>query len=369
MLARRLVHRSLGEGGSATREGGTGWRLLTGLLATLAIVASAQAPVVQWLPQASGVTVRLRGISAISPQVAWASGANGTLLRTVDGGAAWTKLPTPQGAEKLDFRDIDAVNNRVAYALSIGSGETSRIYKTADAGTTWTLQFANTDPKVFLDAMAFRDADHGFAFSDSVDGQFVILSTANGGTSWERIPADRLPPALPGEGAFAASGTNVAVFGANHVWIGTTASRVLRSSDGGRTWAIATTPIATGNATGIFSIAFKDAVLGVVVGGDYMKESQAGDNAAFTSDGGATWTLSKGISGFRSVAAWVPGTRTMIAIGPAGADRSTDDGQSWEPVVMNLAAGFDAFSFAPGTTVGWASGSGGRISRLAVSRP
>lgn len=335
-------------------------------LAVAVLAFSVQAPAQQWQPQVSGVTVRLRGISAISPLVAWASGANGTLLRTANGGESWTKLPTPQGAEKLDFRDIDAINNRIAYALSIGPGETSRIYKTVDAGTTWTLQFANTDPKVFLDAMAFRDADHGFAFSDSVDGQFVILETANGGGSWNRIPADRLPPALPGEGAFAASGTNVAVFG-THVWIGTTASRVLHSADGGRTWAIATTPVATGNATGIFSIAFKDAQHGVVVGGDYTKESQAGDNAAFTSDGGATWTLGKGISGFRSVAAWVPGTRSMIAIGPAGADRSTDDGQSWTPVVMNPAAGFDSFSLAPGTTVGWASGSGGRIAKLPIA--
>ncbi|MSO53060.1 MAG: hypothetical protein EXQ51_11730 [Acidobacteria bacterium] len=97
----------------------------------------------------------------------------------MNGGEVWTKLPTPAGAEKRDFRDLDAVSDRVAYALSIGSGETSRIYKTADGGMTWALQFANTDPKV-------------------------------------------------------------AVFGANHIWIGMTASRVLRSGDAGRTWAIAT---------------------------------------------------------------------------------------------------------------------------------
>lgn len=336
-----------------------------GVLATLAVGLSAQT--LQWQAQDSGTTSRLRGVSAVSAQVAWASGANGTLLRTVNGGATWTKLAPPAGAEKLDFRDIDAFSDQVAYALSIGSGEASRIYKTLDAGATWQLQFANTDPKVFLDAMAFRDADRGFAFSDSVDGQFVILATANGGASWERVPADRLPPALPGEGAFAASGTNVAVFGAN-VWIGTTASRVLRSADGGRTWAIATTPIATGEATGIFSIAFRDAQRGVIVGGDYTRESHAGDNAAFTSDGGATWTLATGISGFRSVAAWVPGTRSVLAIGPAGADRSSDDGRSWTAVrLTGTPAGFDTLGFAPGIEVGWASGAGGRISRLAVT--
>lgn len=333
----------------------------------VAAAVAAQAPASQWEAQGSGVASRLRGISAVSARVAWASGANGTLLRTVNGGATWTKLPPPAGAEKLDFRDIDAFSDRVAYALSIGSGETSRIYKTSDGGATWVLQFANTDPKVFLDAMAFRDADRGFAFSDSVDGQFVILATANGGTTWERVPADRLPAALPDEGAFAASGTNVAVVGSN-VWIGTTKSRVLRSTDDGRSWTVVQTPLDTGEATGIFSVAFKDAAHGVIVGGDYTKESQAGNNAAFTTDGGATWTLAKGISGFRSVAAWVPGTRSVLAIGPTGADWSPDDGRTWTAVPMTGApAGFDTLGFAPETEFGWASGAGGRISRLAVT--
>lgn len=336
-------------------------------LAALLVMAAVamQAPLPKWQAQSSGVTTRLRGVSAISARVAWASGANGTLLRTADGGTTWAKLSPPDSAEKLDFRDIDAVSDTVAYALSIGSGETSRIYKTRDGGANWVLQFANKDPKVFLDAMAFNSADRGFAFSDSVDGQFVILSTTNGGASWDRIPADRLPPALPGEGAFAASGTNVAVLGANHVWIGTTASRVLHSTDGGRTWTVTQTPIATGNATGIFSVVFKDANHGIVVGGDYTKESQAGDNAAFTSDGGTTWALARGISGFRSVAAWLPGTRSVLAVGPSGADWSTDDGRSWAAVpLIGTPAGFDTLSFAPETGFGWASGAGGRISRV-----
>jgi len=217
--------------------------------------------------------------------------------------------------------------------------------------------------------MAFRDAHHGFAFSDSVDGQFVILTTVNGGASWQRIPADRLPPALPGEGAFAASGTNVAVLGSN-VWIGTTASRVLRSVDAGRTWSVAQTPTDTGAATGIFSVAFKDATIGVVVGGNYQQEWGVGNNAAFTSDGGVTWTLATGLSGFRSVATWAPGTRTVLAVGPAGADWSADDGRTWTPMAMSAPAGspagFDSFCFAPGTSAGWASGSGGRIARLSM---
>ncbi len=229
----------------------------------------------RWTPLSTGSGARLRGVSAVTDRVVWASGTNGTILRTTDGGATWQKLLVP-GADKLDFRDIDAVDEMTAYALSIGSGELSRIYKTSDAGRTWAEQFVNRDPKAFFDAMAFWDAKRGVAVSDSVDGQFVILTTTDGGASWERVPAAALPPALPNEGFFAASGTNVTVAAPNHVWLGTGAAseaRVLRSDDGGRTWAVSKTPLDAGPSAGIFSIAFGDAPHGIVVGGDYKAEA------------------------------------------------------------------------------------------------
>jgi photosystem II stability/assembly factor-like uncharacterized protein len=341
--------------------------LWTRLLVMLASVAgvTASPPAAEWISQASGVTGRLRGVSAVSPRVAWASGADGTVLRTADGGQTWQLRPVA-GGEKLDFRDVDAMSEEVAYALSIGPGAASRIYKTRDGGAHWVLQLANTDPKVFLDAMAFRDERAGFAFSDSVDGRFVVFATANGGQTWDRVPADRLPEALPGEGAFAASGTNVALLGRDQVWIGTSASRVLHSGDGGRTWTVTPTPLPTGASAGIFSVAFRDARHGVVVGGDYKKEPEAVDNVAFTSDGGATWTLARdhGLSGFRSVVAWVPGQeRSLVAIGPAGADWSADDGHTWAPLT---GAGYDTFAFARGERGGWAAGLGGRIAKLTL---
>src|SRR6185436_1965101 len=129
---------------------------------------------------------------------------------------------------------------RTAHVLSIGPGEASRIYRTTDGGTTWTLQFQNRDPKVFLDAMAFWSSERGLVVGDSVDGRFTVLRTVDGGRSWAPVPAGGLPPALPGEGAFAASGTSVAVGGTRHAWIGLGAAagsaRVLRSEDAGGTW-------------------------------------------------------------------------------------------------------------------------------------
>ena len=150
------------------------------------------------------------------------------------------------------------------------------------------------------------------------------------------------------------------------IWIGTTAGRVLRSMDDGRTWTVSMTGLATGQSAGIFSVAFRDAKQGVVVGGDYRKESAGGENAAWTSDGGVTWSVVRdhGLSGFRSVAAFVDtpsrGKAGLMAIGPTGADWSDDDGRTWSAID---AAGFDTFSVSPDGSAGWASGAGGRISR------
>ena len=327
----------------------------TALSTGVALVAAAA-----WTPQLTGVNARLRGVSAVSDKIAWASGTAGTVLRTTDGGDNWKQVSVPN-AGKLDFRDIDALSDKVAYALSIGNGELSRIFKTMDGGASWAPLLVNSDPKVFLDAMAFWSADRGIAYSDSIDGQFVIYRTSDGKT-WSRIPADALPPALPNEGAYAASGTNVAVHGKSDVWIATTASRVLHSSDGGSTWSIAQTPIATSAAAGIFSVAFRDPLHGIAVGGDYQKELEAVDNAAITSDGGKTWTLTKGLSGYRSVVAHVPRSKSSwLAVGPRGADLTVDDGRTWTAVP---GAGFDTFSFAPNGKVGWGAGARGSIGRL-----
>ena len=340
-----------------------GVKTLTFAALALAEAVMAAAPMPRWTAQSSGVTARLRGDSAVTDRVAWASGAGGTVLRTADGGVTWQKLSVPD-ATALDFRDVDAVSETTAYILSIGSGPASRIYKTSDAGAHWTLQFTNDDPKAFFDAMAFWDAEHGLAVSDSVDGAFVILSTRDG-TTWTRVPQDRLPAALPNEGAFAGSGTNIAVLGGGRAWIGTGAStrcRVLRTTDGGATWTIADTPVAGSASAGIFSIAFRDPLHGMTVGGDYRKETEAVANAAATVDGGRTWTAIAGLGGFRSVVALVPWTtRSWLAVGPSGSDLSTDDGAHWSAVAGD---GYHAFAFARRAHVGWGVGESGRIGRL-----
>jgi photosystem II stability/assembly factor-like uncharacterized protein len=320
--------------------------------------------------QFSGTTARLRGVSAVNNRVAWASGSNSTVLRTADGGATWKKLTVT--TDKLDFRDIDAIDARTAYVLAIGNGDASRIYKTTDAGATWTLQFKNEEAQAFYDAMSFWDANHGIVFGDSIAGRFYVLTTDDGGRTWSRVPAASLPAALPNEGAFAASGTNIAVWGGSHAWIatgGAAKSRVLRTTDRGRTWSIAEVPLAAGSSMGAFSIAFRDKLHGVIVGGDYTKEGEAMNNLAVTHDGGISWTLKHGLSGYRSVVSYVPSagkTKTLVAIGPAGIDFSSDDGETWQRA---KGPGFDTLSLVRArarNVVGWAAGNNGAIGKLLI---
>jgi len=310
-----------------------GFRALTACLFFI-LPASAQ-----WETQTSGTDAQLRGISAVSDRVAWASGAKGTVLRTIDGGEHWAKVNVP-GAETLDFRDIQAFDWNTAFVLSIGPGEQSRIYKTTDGGKSWQLQFTNKDPRAFYDCFAFWDSTHGIAVSDSVDGRFPLIATSDGAT-WTPVAVKSMPAALPNEGAFAASGTCIATYGKKDVWFGTggPAARVFHSSDRGLNWTVAETPIIHGAASqGIFSLLFWSNKDGVVLGGDYQAPEKAEKTSAVTHDGGKSWVLSRQPpGGYRSGSAMgkfvgMIHRRThtsLIAVGTNGRDYSVDAGSNW----------------------------------------
>lgn len=344
-----------------------GWSILAGMVLVVGLASDQQAEKARlqdvWKQQVSNNEEQLRGISAVSDKVAWASGAKGTLLRTIDGGEKWQKVEIV-GAENLDFRDIQAFDQNTAYVLSIGEGDKSRIYKTTDGGRIWQRQFTNYNPNAFYDCFAFWDSTHGIALSDSVDGKFPLISTSDG-MNWNPVAVKTMPAALPKEGAFAASGTCVATFGKNDVWFATggPAARVFHSSDRGINWTVAETPIIHGEATqGIFSIAFWSAKDGIAVGGDYKEPSKGGANAAITHDGGKTWALTASTpQGYRSAVA-VAGANPLhlIVAGTSGADESSNSGQSWS---HKDDGGYNALSFAGRD--GWAVGPAGRIVRIA----
>jgi photosystem II stability/assembly factor-like uncharacterized protein len=271
--------------------------LLIFFLALLSAAVAQPGPRVQ----ISHISESLRGVSAVSREVAWASGTHGTYLRTIDGGLTWTPAQVPD-ASALDFRAVAAFSPDEAFLMSAGPGEQSRIYHTSDAGKRWQLQFTNTNPKGFFDSMVFWDSKHGVVLGDPIPNEsgklkFELLMTEDG-QNWQAIPPERLPAAMEGEGAFAASNTCIAIVPGvpdQNIWFATggKVARVYHSGDRGQSWEVFDTPMVHGpDSAGIFSVAFRDAMHGVIAGGDYKHPNDDGPNLAFTDDGGKTWTLS-----------------------------------------------------------------------------
>jgi photosystem II stability/assembly factor-like uncharacterized protein len=308
--------------------------------------------------QSVSTTASLRGVYTVNRKVAWASGTGGTYLRTIDGGAIWNAGQVP-GAQDLDFRDVHAVNAQTAYLLASGPGAKSKIFKTTDGGSNWTLQFTNPDANGFFDSFAFWDATHGILVGDPVDGQFVVLSTSDGGATWVR---QKTPPALDNEGAFAASGTCIAVRGRTEVWFATGGrggARVFHSDDAGESWTVTTTPIRNDEAAaGIFSLAFSKNGHGIAVGGDFSKPNEAEHTVAITADDGETWTEPEGHpDGYRSAVQYLPRQKAWIAVGTTGASISRDGGLTWKEIDKGP---FNAISFP------WAVGPKGRVARVSM---
>lgn len=317
-------------------------------------------------PQRSGTTSRLQAISPVSSRIAWASGTGGTYTVTTDGGATWRAGVVP-GADTLEFRDVEGIDGRTAYLLSAGPGDLSRIYQTTDGGATWTRQFTSRDAGAFYDCFAFWSPDRGLAMSDAVKGRFPVVRTGDS-ARWEDI-GDRLPAALKGEGAFAASGTCVAVEGTGRAWIATgagTSARVLATTDGGDTWKAHDVPLPQGTSTsGAFTVAFRDAHHGILGGGELNTPTEPSNNIARSSDGGQTWMRATGtpFPGPVFALSYVRGLGhgTVVATGPSGAAWSADEGDHWLPLpgVEN----YWAVAFAS-PQAGWLVGTEGRILKL-----
>ncbi len=232
-----------------------------------------------WKLFETGSTASLRGLSALDAKTAWATGTGGTVLSTTDGGGTWSRVVIP-GAEELDFRDVELFADGSAVLMT--AGQPARLYRVDAGDGAVALAHESLHETAFFDAVAFWDAEHGLAFSDPVDGRFLVLRTEDGGRSWRELSPDGFPPPVEGEAGFAASGSNLAVGAGGLAWIGTggSAARVLRSSDFGVTWEVTDAPMHLEEPTaGIFSIAFRDSRNGIAAGGDYRESRERRRNA------------------------------------------------------------------------------------------
>lgn len=332
-----------------------------GLAATL---ARAQTEELKWELGPTGTAASLRGLSAVSNRIVWASGSTATVLRSTDGGSSWVECG-PTGFPDLEFRSIHAWDAQQACIASAGTPAV--ILRTRDGGRNWRVVYKCDSETAFLDGLKFWDQQRGIAFGDPVDGKLLIVETRDGGRSWFSISDQNLPGARENEAGFAASNSALAVGIDGRVWIGTGGtqdvhSRIYFRSGWEAGWQAKSCPLPSGPTQGIFSVCTDPAgEKVVVVGGDYRPNVESVRTAVWSGDSGASWTVAKRPpAAYRSSVVYSRGVLEpmFIAAGPTGTEYSPD-GFDWIPFSKN---GFHVLAATSGAV--FAAGADGRFAIL-----
>ncbi|WP_223034970.1 WD40/YVTN/BNR-like repeat-containing protein [Hanstruepera marina] len=229
----------------------------------------------------------------------------------------------------IEFRAI--ANNTIDFFM-ISVGNPALLYKTGDTGEM-ELVYKEEHDNVFYDSMKFWNNQEGIAIGDTTDDCLSIIITRDGGFTWQKLSCSKLPKGIKGEGAFAASNTNIDIVG-DETWVATTTGRVYYSPDKGFNWEVIETPIIKAKETeGIYSMDFYDNLMGFAIGGDYTKPADSSANKIRTLNGGKSWQLvaENQSPGYRSCIQYIPNGigNELIAIGFKGIDYSNDNGETW----------------------------------------
>jgi photosystem II stability/assembly factor-like uncharacterized protein len=274
-----------------------------------------------------GKPTSIRGLSVVNDKTAWISGSKGYIAQTTDGGKTWNWQQV-KGYEQADFRDIEAFSAKEAIIMS--SGTPALILKTIDGGANWELKYKNDDKAYFLDAMDFADKKHGFILGDPINNKFLLLETTDGGNNWH--PLKNMPDALPGEAAFAASGTCLRVDKDRlAVVTGGKTTNLKYYGLSNETWLSQSLPITHGpESNGSFSISADGEV---IVGGNYSKNKSTDSvSCAFSGTYSGAYKLSiKSPEGYQSCVEGID-KHIYLSTGTSGTNISTDGGANWTKI-------------------------------------
>jgi photosystem II stability/assembly factor-like uncharacterized protein len=342
---------------------------MRGLVLSIIAAMSAQA---QWTLQQSHTTAGLRGVHNVGGGVVWASGTQGTVLRTSDDGQTWQTCAVPQGGEKLDFRGVQAFDRNTAVVMSSGPGDLSRLYRTVDGCRSWKLVFTNPDASGFWDAIQFARASFGMLIGDQVRGHFPAFISTDAGDTWQLIDLKAVAAADKNQSFFAASNSSLLVDvprdQINMITGGGTTSLITIDGYFTSRAKISRThlDLASGEAAGGFSLASRmagsDLVL-VAVGGDYRAPDQARGTATYRI--GGRWRASvTPPHGYRSAVAYYAPAKAWITVGPNGTDISTDDGRNWRAPKLTAEQAPDAYKNWNALSLPFVTGPNGRIGKL-----
>jgi len=271
----------------------------------------------------------IRGLSVVNDKTAWVSGSNGYVAVTNNGGKTWDWQQI-KGYEKSEFRDIEAFSDNEAIIMS--SGTPALVLKTIDGGKSWQEKYRKIDSAYFFDAMDFTDSKHGYILGDPINNKFLLMETKDGGETWAN--AANLPDALPGEAAFAASGTCLrSNNGCLYIVSGGKTSRMIIRAPGKNVWSYNNLPLIYGKASqGAFSV-----VIGknekIIVGGDYENDKETNLVAAICNTL-PTLVFSnpqQGPAGYQSCVEYLK-NNIYLSTGTSGSNITTDGGKTWNKI-------------------------------------
>lgn len=197
------------------------------------------------------------GVVAPEPQVIWAAGSYGKVVRSNDGGATWAIQNTKVTAHLQAIAAWDAQR-------AVAVGNQGRVIVTQDGGATWA-EVEVPRSEVANKLVKVRTYPAGVAWAVGEMG--AALRSNDHGKVWRR--------AMPEQD----QGWNDVVFVGTDGWLVGEFGRVMRTKDGGTTWQ----PVESPSKASLMSVAFRDASNGVAVG--------LSGTVLTTADGGASWTL------------------------------------------------------------------------------
>lgn len=279
----------------------------------------------------SSTTASFRGLSVVDDSVAWVSGSQGTLLRSVNGGKVWNTVQVP-GFEKADFRTLYAFDS--LNALIGNAGSPAVLLRTENGGKTWTEVYRNAHPDAFLDGVDFWDGRNGIVYGDPINQRLLVLQTSDAGRTWKEMAESERPKLDSGEASFAASGTNIRTWGKSKILIATggKVSRLWFSENKGKNWRTIPVPMLQGKASqGVFSVAVHKKTW-MLVGGDYLADTLRERHVWFSGNAGTSGRFPMvPTRGYRECVE-ILANGEWLATGPTGTEISRDGGFTWQAV-------------------------------------
>jgi len=251
--------------------------------------------------------------------------AIGSIVRTTNGGTAWNYATVPGGTyarglsrcladpQRIYTTGYTYLNNNTRFGVNVST----------DGGATWDSVCVDTTIYGNGYAIAVSPTDPNIVYAGGYPGNgatanTVVYKSTDGGATWTKN--------LTGVNGYWVYGMMVSSANQNVVLAGTNTGGIIRSTDAGASWSVATSQY---NVQAIAEVPNNPALVYAVSDTALLRSS----------DTGRTWVNAGGIPGknIRSVGTTAASGATVFCATRSGIYRSLTSGGNWELVTGDVA--------------------------------